>query len=77
MKPYIGKIMIGVGVIPLVMPFLLGIYRLSIESWTWGSWLVLYSFVYWPTYIVGLLLIVAGTVMRRKKNVGVQKNEHI
>lgn len=52
------KLMLLAGVCPFVAPFLLGFYRMSIERWTMADWLVLYSFVYWPTYVVGLVLIV-------------------
>lgn len=56
-KKLIWKLLLIVGVIPFVIPFVLGIYRMSIESWNYGDWLILYSFVYWPTYLIGLVLI--------------------
>lgn len=59
-KKAIWKLLLIVGVIPFVIPFVLGIYRMSIESWKLSDWLVLYSFVYWPTYLVGLVLIVVS-----------------
>ena len=54
----IWKILLFIGVIPLIIPFVLGFYRMSIESWTLPDWLIMYSFVYWPTYLIGLVLIV-------------------
>ena len=57
-KKLIWKILLFIGIIPLIIPFVLGFYRMSIESWTLPDWLIMYSFVYWPTYIIGLVLIV-------------------
>ena len=45
------------GIVPFVLPILIGLYRMQIESWTLPEWLVLYSFLYWPTYLAGLVLI--------------------
>ena len=53
------------GIIPFVYPFIGYVYRVMIaESWTLGSWLVLYSFVYWYTYVIGLVLIAAAVFIR-------------
>lgn len=57
-KNIIWRITLLIGVCPFIAPFLLGIYRMSIEAWTWSDWLFLYSFAYWPTYIVGLALVI-------------------
>ena len=54
----IWKVLLIIGIIPFVIPFVLGFYRMSIESWTLPDWLIMYSFIYWPTYIIGLVLIV-------------------
>jgi len=52
------KILFAVGFIPFLLPFILGVYRMSIESWTMVDWLIMYSFIYWPTYMIGFVLIV-------------------
>ena len=55
------------GIFPFVYPFIGFIYRMIIsESWTLGDWLILYSFVYWPTYVVGLILISIAIIIRVK-----------
>lgn len=59
-KRIIGIILLILGAIPLALPPLLGLYRMQIEHWRIWDWLVLYSFIYWPTYILGLLLLAAG-----------------
>ena len=56
-KAIIWKVLLLIGIFPFVLPFVLGVYRMSIESWTMIDWLVLYSFIYWPTYVVGIVLI--------------------
>ncbi|MBQ7863566.1 MAG: hypothetical protein IJ353_03755 [Lachnospiraceae bacterium] len=67
MKKHLWKILIVIGILPLVSPFILGVYHTMIESWKLGDWLILYSYIYWPTYVLGILLIVAGIVMKKKK----------
>ena len=47
-----------VGIVPFIVPFVLGIYRMSIEHWELFDWLILYSYVYWPTYLIGFILAV-------------------
>ena len=56
-KRIIWKLLLVIGVIPFIIPFVLGLYKMSIESWNYVDWLILYSFVYWPTYLIGLVLI--------------------
>ena len=67
MKKHLWKILIGIGILPLVLPFVLGVYHTMIESWKLLDWIILYSYLYWPTYVLGILLIVAGIVMKKKK----------
>lgn len=51
-------ILLLVGMIPLAAPFLGFVYEMINASlWTLLDWLVLYSFLYWPTYVIGLILI--------------------
>ncbi len=52
-----------IGICPFVFPFLLCAYRMHIEHWRWTDFLVLYSFVYWFTYLIGFLLIVLSSAM--------------
>jgi len=73
MKKYIWKLLIGIGIVPLILPFILGGYHMWIESWTMEDWLILYSYLYWPTYVLGLVLIMAGAVLHRK--IKGEKNE--
>ena len=56
-----------IGSIPFVAPFIGFAYEMiNSSSWTLVDWLVLYSFVYWPTYVVGLILIFISVCKFRK-----------
>ena len=56
------------GLLPLLAPFALGIYHAHIESWRLMDWVVLYSFLYWPTYLIGLgLMLFAIVKLKRSK----------
>lgn len=57
-KNIVWKILLFIGICPIIAPFISGIYKISIESWSFADWLILYSFVYWPSYVVGLILII-------------------
>ena len=47
-----------VGMIPFAAPFIGFAYEMiNSSSWTLADWLILYSFVYWPTYLIGFALI--------------------
>lgn len=63
-KNLIWNILLIIGIVPFLLPFVLGLYRMSIESWTMFDWLVMYSFIYWPTYIAGAVAIAVSLVGR-------------
>jgi len=67
MKKHLWKALIGIGILPLVLPFVLGWYHMWIESWTMGDWLILYCFIYWPTYVLGIVLMVTGIVIKKRQ----------
>ena len=52
-------IMLVVGVLPFIIPFLGFAYEMiNSSSWSLFDYLVLYSFLYWPTYILGIIMII-------------------
>ena len=52
------RILLIIGFVPFIFPFLSFLYEMSISaSWTLVDWLVCYSFVYWPTYVGGLIMV--------------------
>lgn len=61
------KFIMALGICPFILPIILGFYRMSIESWTLVDWLVMYSFIYWPTYIIGAVLILLALVKQLGK----------
>ena len=62
----IRKILLILGVLPFILPLIVGIYKISIESWKLLDWLIMYSFLYYPTYIIGVVLILIAVLMRKK-----------
>ena len=58
MKKY-SKILFILGLIPFIIPTLLSIYTISVQSdFNFFEYIFLYSFLYWPTYILGIVLII-------------------
>ena len=55
-KNILWKIFLIIGVVPFIIPFIFSFTRMS--TWTLLDWLIMYSFIYWPTYIVGMILII-------------------
>lgn len=55
-----------VGFLPFIIPVVMALYSVSVESWNFFDWILLYSVIYWPTYIVGIILILVA--MRKGKN---------
>ena len=71
MKKLLWKLLFLAGlVVPFILPIVIGLYTMTIESWILFDWLVLYSFVYWPTYLLGLIVIVISLVgiFKKEKN---------
>ena len=58
MKNILKKIMLVSGIAVFIFPVVSGLYKTSIESWKLFDWLIMYSFLYWPSYIVGVIFIV-------------------
>jgi len=70
-KRLLWIITLCLGIFPLILPFILGLYRMTIESWTLMDFVILYSYLFWWTYLIGLALIILSAVMLillRKKN---------
>lgn len=59
MNKKIWRTLLVLGIVPFLIPFFgFGYEMLNGSDWTLLDYLVLYSFLYWPTYVVGLVLIV-------------------
>ena len=60
-------VLLAIGIIPFAAPFIGFAYEMiNSSSWTLVDWLVLYSFVYWPTYVVGLILTIISVCKLKK-----------
>ena len=60
-------LLLAVGIIPFAAPLIAFMYEMiNSSSWTLVDWLVLYSFVCWPTYVVGLILTIISVYKLRK-----------
>lgn len=57
MKKLLWKLLFLAGLVPFILPIVIGLYTMTIESWDYLDWLILYSYVYWPTYVAGIILI--------------------
>ena len=59
--------LLAVGLIPFAAPFIGFAYEtINSSSWSLMDWLILYSFAYWPTYLVGFVLIAISAYKLRK-----------
>ena len=67
MKKLLWKFLFLAGLVPFILPIVIGLYTMTIESWELFDWLVLYSFVYWPSYLAGLIVIVISLIGIFKK----------
>ena len=57
----IWQLLLIIGIIPFIALFIGFVYEILISSsWTLIDWLVMYSFIYWPTYVVGMILIIVS-----------------
>lgn len=67
-KTLLWKILLVLGICPLAAPFLTGLYSVCTESWSLFDWLVLWSYLYWPTYFLGLgLILLSARKLKRLK----------
>ena len=60
------NVLLFLGLCPFAVPFLWWLCQLLVDPWPLFDWLVLYSFLYWPTYVVGLVLIVLVLFKRNR-----------
>ena len=70
MKKELWRTLLVLGVVPFLIPLLgFGYEMLNGSDWTLFDYWFLYSFLYWPTYLVGLVLIVLSVFkLRRQKS---------
>lgn len=70
-EPFIWKLLLFVGVCPFIAPFFYYLLQHLVHnhySWTIADMLILWSFLYWPTYLIGLVFIVVSICKLKKTN---------
>lgn len=60
----IAYVLIGLGTVPFLVALILGLPIFRVSYLTYGDFLILWSYLFWPTYILGVLLIAAGLLLR-------------
>ena len=67
-KQKLWWVLLIIGMIPFAAPFIGFAYEIINSSpWRMVDWLILYSYVYWPTYVVGIILFVVSFVCKPRK----------
>lgn len=78
-QPWVWKILFCLGLCPFLVPFAAYLYEMAVgSSFTLADWLILYSFLYWWTYGIGLVLCgIAAAVLKRNKKPEKDANKNI
>ena len=63
-RKILSVILIIIGLVPFAVALICGLPIFRASSLTYGDFLILYSYLFWPTYILGALLIAAGLLVR-------------
>ena len=60
----IAYVLIGLGTVPFLAALILGLPIFRVSYLTYGEFLILWSYLFWPMYILGGLLFAAGLFLR-------------
>lgn len=63
-QKWLPRLLLATGLLPFLLPLLLSGTR-SVR-WSLFDWLLLYSAVYWQSYLLGLALIALALWLRRR-----------
>ena len=66
----VSVVLYVLGTVPFLAALVLGLPWFRVSYITYIEFLILYSYLFWPTYILGALLLGAGavlTILRKKK----------
>ena len=69
-RKWLPVLLIILGTVPFLAALNLGLPVFRVSYLTYGEFLILWSYLFWPTYIFGVLLMLGGTVLtilRKKK----------
>ncbi|MBQ7300393.1 MAG: hypothetical protein IJW77_11200 [Clostridia bacterium] len=60
----LSAILIILGIVPFAVTLICGLPIFRASNLTYGDFLILYSYLFWPTYILGAVLLAAGIIWR-------------
>ena len=63
-RKWLPVLLIILGTVPFLAALILGLPVFRVSYLTYGEFLILWSYLFWPTYILGVLLIAAGLLLR-------------
>ena len=67
-KQKLWRVLLTIGMIPFAAPFIGLAYEvINSSSWRMVDWLILYSYVFWPTYAAGVIVIIISFVCKLRK----------
>lgn len=76
-KKIISIILLLLGLIPFIIPIAWGLFDTVITNrldYSFIDFLLYYSFLYWPTYIAGIIAIIISICIKSKKANSYKKN---
>ena len=62
-RKIISYVLMGLGTVPFLAALILGLPIFRASYLTFWDFLILWSYLFWPTYLLGALLILAGIVL--------------
>ena len=68
-KIFIWKLLLVISLCPFIAPFFYYLLQILVHntySWTLTDMVIVWSFLYWPTYLIGLVLL-AISIYKLKK----------
>jgi len=60
----VSWMLIILGIAPFAVALICGLPIFRASNLTYGDFLILYSYLFWPTYILGAVLLAAGIIWR-------------
>ena len=60
----VSVVLYVLGTVPFAAALILGLPIFRVSSLTYGEFLILYSYLFWPTYILGAVLLFAGILLK-------------
>lgn len=61
-KQLLARLLIFLGTVPFLTALICGLPPFRASNLTYFDFLILYSYLFWPTYILGVLLLAAGII---------------